>query len=778
MADFVLDIDYDIAKAEAKANKLNRQLELQKSIVEKTQKEYQNILYNIETVEDKYDRISSQADEHLNKIKELENEYENVLSVEDRFGQKGAEIKNQISEQKELYSSVSSQLDELNREATILENKEANKSIELQKQIDKLYNIGDELTVHNIKQEEISNSITASANQQEKLANTATKTAKQQDKVSKSAKSTGKAFKSAQNPLDKFYKKIVSLVKQIFVFAVITKALNAIKDAVKGMFSQNDKLSKSFAQLKGNLSVIGAIFTDTIMPVVQWIVDALVKITSIIGATFAKLLGKDVSKMAEMAKNAEDVAEASENATASWDTLQKIDTSNKSNSENSIDTSAITSVELPEWIDKIPELFNNIDFSSIFEKLKSGIQNAAGYFKEQFSPAIESSSRLAMHIFDGMKDSGERVLKDFVKNSKTVFKTMKNDVIPVYAGILDETIKTLEPLFDFFKGLFDRIYEDVISPFTDLFIGIWSDMWEDIHVAWDKYGATVFESIRTIIKGISDVLFHVWDTIIKPVFDYLWDSLQKLWKEHLEPVFNVLLEFFGKLWELLGVLWSFIEPIIMWIIDTIAPTIMDICKVIIDIIMDVFGIISDVVGGVFEILNGILDFIIGVFTGDWERAWDGIVGIFKGIWDFIWGIIKGVINLVIDALNLLWSGIYSVVRTIVNGLGSVISFIGDLFGQDWGFSIPDEAPKIPRLAQGGVIPGGSPQLVMFGDQRRGQTNIEAPEPLLRQIVREESGQQTPTLVIEATGSMSQLIKLLNLEIKKEDRRSSIKAVKV
>ena len=83
MADFVLDIDYDIAKAEAKANKLNRQLELQKSIVEKTQKEYQNILYNIETVEDKYDRISSQADEHLNKIKELENfiEDKQILSA-------------------------------------------------------------------------------------------------------------------------------------------------------------------------------------------------------------------------------------------------------------------------------------------------------------------------------------------------------------------------------------------------------------------------------------------------------------------------------------------------------------------------------------------------------------------------------------------------------------------------------------------------------------------------------------------------------------------------
>ena len=46
--------------------------------------------------------------------------------------------------------------------------------------------------------------------------------------------------------------------------------------------------------------------------------------------------------------------------------------------------------------------------------------------------------------------------------------------------------------------------------------------------------------------------------------------------------------------------------------------------------------------------------------------------------------------------------------------------------------------QIPMLAQGGVIPANREFLAVLGDQKHGN-NIEAPESLIRQIVREESG---------------------------------------
>lgn len=47
-------------------------------------------------------------------------------------------------------------------------------------------------------------------------------------------------------------------------------------------------------------------------------------------------------------------------------------------------------------------------------------------------------------------------------------------------------------------------------------------------------------------------------------------------------------------------------------------------------------------------------------------------------------------------------------------------------------------PEIPRLAQGAVIPQNREFLAVLGDQKYGR-NLEAPESLIRQIVREESG---------------------------------------
>ena len=41
--------------------------------------------------------------------------------------------------------------------------------------------------------------------------------------------------------------------------------------------------------------------------------------------------------------------------------------------------------------------------------------------------------------------------------------------------------------------------------------------------------------------------------------------------------------------------------------------------------------IAGYVGGCIDVLKGIIEFITAVFSGDWEKAWNGIKDIFKGI---------------------------------------------------------------------------------------------------------------------------------------------------
>ena len=167
-----------------------------------------------------------------------------------------------------------------------------------------------------------------------------------------------------------------------------------------------------------------------------------------------------------------------------------------------------------------------------------------------------------------------------------------------------------------------------------------------------------------------------------------------------------------------------------------------------------FGILGDVMNGLFaglkqtwdgikRIFTGIIDFVTGVFSGDWKKAWGGIKDIFGGIWDSLVGIIKTPINAIIGLINGLVKGVCSGLNGCIKALNKlsfdVPDFLVPILGEKFGFNIKTiTAPQIPYLAKGAVIPPNAPFMAVLGDQRQG-TNIEAPEGLIRRIIREEMG---------------------------------------
>lgn len=78
----------------------------------------------------------------------------------------------------------------------------------------------------------------------------------------------------------------------------------------------------------------------------------------------------------------------------------------------------------------------------------------------------------------------------------------------------------------------------------------------------------------------------------------------------------------------------------------------------------------------------------------------------------------------------IWDTITNVLRGELNANITPISSTGNL-----GLNIGMQA--IPKLATGAVLPAGKPFMAMLGDQSNGR-NLEAPESLIRKIVREET----------------------------------------
>lgn len=174
--------------------------------------------------------------------------------------------------------------------------------------------------------------------------------------------------------------------------------------------------------------------------------------------------------------------------------------------------------------------------------------------------------------------------------------------------------------------------------------------------------------------------------------------------------------------------------------------------------------VSDVIDGVKQIFGGFIDFLTGVFTLDWEKAWEGIKEIFRGIWNTIVGGLEAAVNLIIKGINWLidqLNKIHFEIPDWVPGIG----------GKSFGINISHvNELKIPRLAQGAVIPPNREFMAVLGDQKQG-TNIEAPADLIRQIVREEINNfgGGEDITIKFTGDLAQLARVLSPEITRQQR---------
>lgn len=144
---------------------------------------------------------------------------------------------------------------------------------------------------------------------------------------------------------------------------------------------------------------------------------------------------------------------------------------------------------------------------------------------------------------------------------------------------------------------------------------------------------------------------------------------------------------------------------------------------------------------------------------------NSFASLFDGIKSGMNGMISNIeygLNRMADAVN----RIRITVPPIPSPLG------GNVWGGAW-VNLGMSYTNLPRLATGAVIPPNKEFAAILGDQKSG-TNIETPEALLRQIVREElsnsGGNRTERFTAEATGQLAPLIRMLRIELKREDAR--------
>lgn len=278
------------------------------------------------------------------------------------------------------------------------------------------------------------------------------------------------------------------------------------------------------------------------------------------------------------------------------------------------------------------------------------------------------------------------------------------DKVREVIGELWETIRGVLPflmeLAKQFGGLLVRALQTLLPLLMSLWRQILPSMVDFIRrliVLLGDFGRAI---IPLIVSAIEMLLPIILD-IINAVLPVLIDLINKLLPVIITIIESVLPVVIGLLEKLL--------PIILKVVEAVLPVMLAILNAIIPVIEFMAELLGTVLGTAFEglipiiysfmkILGGLIDFIAGVFTGDWERAWQGVQNIFSGIIGALGGILRVSLNSIIAGINLFIRGLNRVqIPDWVPGVGGM------------GMNIPE----IPMLAKGSNF---SPDTFIAGEE--------------------------------------------------------------
>ncbi|MCL2084109.1 MAG: hypothetical protein FWH06_02490, partial [Oscillospiraceae bacterium] len=261
-------------------------------------------------------------------------------------------------------------------------------------------------------------------------------------------------------------------------------------------------------------------------------------------------------------------------------------------------------------------------------------------------------------------------------------------------------------------------------------------------------------NLQKALDAVSSALSRLW-AALAPFSQTVGAGLEWLYKNVLAPLGGFVINelpprFLNALAAALGVLDAVItavKPALLYIFEQflkpVAKWTCDAALAALDALGRAFGTASalvsaasGVIGGalaaVTDGLSGVASFVSGAFAAQWVKAWEGVKSSFSGVWN-------GMVSMMYGAVNLIIRGVNGMITALNRVSFSVPSWVPGIGGGSFGFKLPrlSEIP-VPRLARGAVIPANREFLAVLGDQRAGR-NLEAPEALLRDIVREEGG---------------------------------------
>lgn len=333
---------------------------------------------------------------------------------------------------------------------------------------------------------------------------------------------------------------------------------------------------------------------------------------------------------------------------------------------------------------------------TIADNLTGGLRK----YLEQDGPEIK---KRLVDILDVSAES-QKMVGDFAVAFQEVFSVFRSDTAK---QITADFISTISTLVLGSVQLMERCTRDILGIVLGVFTGNKEKIKESL-TGLLKVVQTVTGSIRETVKFLVDTVLRFYDENLKPMFDTLRKDFTEIagvffdnFNAYLLPVlqeaanrfadFNkstlqpLILKFSELAAAIVAAVMEFwtnaLKPFILWMIQTFGPIIGSVLKVVINVFFDLLKGIGEVIGHAIDFLKGLITFLSGVFTGDWNKAWQGIKQMTQALWEGIktvittlWNTINTLLQAGLHFIHDLWVSIWTKVKgqaeAIWNGIKS------------------------------------------------------------------------------------------------------------
>lgn len=232
------------------------------------------------------------------------------------------------------------------------------------------------------------------------------------------AKSTNKSTNGLASSVTKMQKRMLGLAKTVLVYQMMRTALRGLRDYMGSMLKTNKQFTNSLSAIKGNLQTAFYPIYQTIMPILNTFMGALVKVTGYLATFFNTLLGHNVKTSAgaikDQADATKDLADATKKANKelySFDEINKQSDNSDSASSGGgggITTDVADTADVSKMVEMIKQAWRDSDFTELGEivggKIKDGLDSIKWDQVQQ--TAVKIAACIATFINGALSVSG------------------------------------------------------------------------------------------------------------------------------------------------------------------------------------------------------------------------------------------------------------------------------------------------------------------------------------------------------------------------------------